>query len=108
MIRVETDVTNLPFTATDKQHQFVTTLRAEDLRVLEDGVPQKQIGERPGIRLVGADRIRPARHRPTVPGGFDNALSRTRQSDPCHHTNWIVNSASAGWPAAVRHSTEVR
>jgi len=40
VIRVETDVTNLPFTATDKQHQFVTTLRAEDLRVLEDGVPQ--------------------------------------------------------------------
>ena len=41
VIRTETDVTNLPFTATDKQHQFVTTLRAEDLRVLEDGVPQQ-------------------------------------------------------------------
>ncbi|HSL53140.1 MAG TPA: VWA domain-containing protein [Pyrinomonadaceae bacterium] len=40
VIRVETDVTNLPFTATDKEHRFVTTLRAEDLRVLEDGVPQ--------------------------------------------------------------------
>src|SRR5262244_2516957 len=40
VIRVESDLTNLPFTATDKQHQFVTTLRAEDLRVLEDGVPQ--------------------------------------------------------------------
>ena len=41
VIRVETDVTNLPFTAMDKEHRFVTTLRAEDLRVLEDGVPQK-------------------------------------------------------------------
>jgi len=41
VIRTETDVTNLPFTAMDKQHQFVTTLRAEDLRVLEDGVPQQ-------------------------------------------------------------------
>src|ERR1043166_6819117 len=41
VIRTETDVTNLPFTATDKQHQFVTTLRAEDIRVLEDGVPQQ-------------------------------------------------------------------
>src|SRR4051794_26831136 len=41
VIRVETDVTNLPFTATDKQHNFITTLRAEDLRVLEDGVPQQ-------------------------------------------------------------------
>src|SRR6476620_2691342 len=40
VIRVETDVTNLPFTATDKDHRFITTLRADDLRVLEDGVPQ--------------------------------------------------------------------
>jgi Ca-activated chloride channel homolog len=40
VIRVETDVTNLPFTAIDKDHRFITTLRAEDLRVLEDGVAQ--------------------------------------------------------------------
>src|ERR1044072_3012640 len=40
VIRTESDVTNLPFTATDKQHRFITTLRAEDVRVLEDGVPQ--------------------------------------------------------------------
>ena len=40
VIRVETDVTNLPFTAIDKQRRFITTLRAEDVRVLEDGVPQ--------------------------------------------------------------------
>lgn len=41
VIRTETDVTNLPFTATDKDRRFITTLKAEDLRVLEDGVPQK-------------------------------------------------------------------
>lgn len=41
VIRVETDVTNLPFTAMDKQRRFVTTLQAEDVRVLEDGVPQQ-------------------------------------------------------------------
>src|SRR5215204_3638340 len=41
VIRVDTDVTNLPFTASDKQRRFITTLRAEDVRVLEDGVPQK-------------------------------------------------------------------
>lgn len=41
VIRVETDVTNLPFTAIDKQRRFITTLRAEDVRVLEDGVPQQ-------------------------------------------------------------------
>jgi VWFA-related protein len=41
VIRVDTDVTNLPFTATDKDRRFITTLKAEDLRVLEDGVPQQ-------------------------------------------------------------------
>src|SRR5690349_21229154 len=40
VVRVESDITNLPVTVTDKQHHFVTTLRAEDVRVLEDGVPQ--------------------------------------------------------------------
>ncbi|HZJ44413.1 MAG TPA: VWA domain-containing protein [Pyrinomonadaceae bacterium] len=41
VIRVETDITNLPFTATDSSRRFITTLAAEDIRVLEDGVPQK-------------------------------------------------------------------
>jgi hypothetical protein len=41
VVRVDTDVTNLPFTAMDKQRRFITTLRAEDVRVLEDGVPQQ-------------------------------------------------------------------
>lgn len=41
VIRVETDVTNLPFTALDKQKRFITTLREEDIRVLEDNVPQQ-------------------------------------------------------------------
>jgi VWFA-related protein len=41
VIRVETDLTNLFFTATDKQKAFITTLRQEDLRITEDGVPQK-------------------------------------------------------------------
>ena len=41
VIRTETDVTNLPFTAMDKERRFVTTIKAEDLRVLEDGVPQQ-------------------------------------------------------------------
>jgi Ca-activated chloride channel family protein len=41
IIRVETDLTNLFFTATNKQKAFITTLREEDLRVTEDGVPQK-------------------------------------------------------------------
>ncbi len=43
VIRVETDLTNLFFTATNKQKAFVTTLREEDVRLTEDGVPQKVI-----------------------------------------------------------------
>jgi VWFA-related protein len=41
VIRINTDLTNLLFTAADKQNRFITTLREEDIRVLEDGVPQK-------------------------------------------------------------------
>lgn len=41
VIRTETDITNVLFTAVDKQNRLITTLREEDLRVLEDGVPQK-------------------------------------------------------------------
>jgi VWFA-related protein len=41
VIRVETDVTNLPFTATDKGNRFITTLQESDIRVLEDGVAQQ-------------------------------------------------------------------
>src|SRR5712664_2693478 len=41
IIRVETDVTNLPFTASDKNNRFVTTLQQSDIRVREDGVEQQ-------------------------------------------------------------------
>jgi VWFA-related protein len=39
--RIESDATNLLLTAKDAKGRFVTTLRAEDIRVLEDGVPQQ-------------------------------------------------------------------
>ncbi len=39
--RVETDLTNVLFTAVDKNKRFVTSLRQEDVRLLEDGVEQK-------------------------------------------------------------------
>ena len=41
VLRVESDLTNLLFTATDKNNRYITTLQESDLRVLEDGVPQK-------------------------------------------------------------------
>lgn len=40
IIRVETNLVNTLFTAVDKDHRFITNLRQDDLRVLEDGVPQ--------------------------------------------------------------------
>jgi Ca-activated chloride channel homolog len=41
VVRVETNLTNIFFTAADKQKRFVSTLKKEDIRVLEDGVPQE-------------------------------------------------------------------
>lgn len=41
VVRIETDLTNILFTAVDKQKRFITTLRKEDIRVLEDGKPQE-------------------------------------------------------------------
>jgi VWFA-related protein len=41
VVRVETDLTNLLFTATDKNRRFITTLQEKDIRVLEDGIEQK-------------------------------------------------------------------
>lgn len=41
VVRVETDLTNILFTATDNNKRFVTTLTRDDIRVLEDGQPQE-------------------------------------------------------------------
>ena len=41
VVRVETNLTNILFTAVDKQKRFVTTLKQEDIRVTEDGQPQE-------------------------------------------------------------------
>ena len=41
VVRVETNLTNIFFTAADRQKRFVSTLKREDIRVLEDGVPQE-------------------------------------------------------------------
>ncbi|MGB9182408.1 MAG: VWA domain-containing protein [Pyrinomonadaceae bacterium] len=41
VVRVETDLTNILFTAADKQRHFITTLKQEDIRIIEDGQPQE-------------------------------------------------------------------
>lgn len=40
VIRVDTDLVNTVFTAVDQDRHFVTTLRANDLRILENETPQ--------------------------------------------------------------------
>jgi VWFA-related protein len=39
--RVDTSLTNVIFTAVDRNKRFVSSLKQEDIRVLEDGVPQQ-------------------------------------------------------------------
>ena len=41
VVKVETNLTNIFFTAADKNKRFVSDLKAEDIRVLEDGEPQE-------------------------------------------------------------------
>lgn len=41
VIRVDTNLTNIFFTAADKNKRFITDLKAEDIRVLEDGEAQE-------------------------------------------------------------------
>jgi VWFA-related protein len=41
VVRIDTDLTNVLFTAIDKERRFVTTLTKEDVQVLENGVPQQ-------------------------------------------------------------------
>lgn len=41
VVRVETSLTNVFFTAADKQKRFMSNLKREDVRILEDGAPQE-------------------------------------------------------------------
>jgi len=40
VVRVETNLTNIFFTAADKNKRFLNTVKREDIRILEDGQPQ--------------------------------------------------------------------
>jgi len=40
VIKVETNLTNIFFTAADKNKRFISDLKAEDIRIFEDGQPQ--------------------------------------------------------------------
>src|SRR3979409_2107486 len=41
VVRVDTSLTNVFFTAADKQKRFIDNLKREDVRILEDGTPQE-------------------------------------------------------------------
>src|SRR5829696_10183396 len=41
VVKFDTNLTNIFFTAADKNRRFIGNLKAEDIRVLEDGEPQE-------------------------------------------------------------------
>ena len=51
VIRVDTALTNVLFTAADKQNRFLSNIKREDIRVLEDGVPQEIFTFQPNVDL---------------------------------------------------------
>ena len=51
VVRVETNLTNIFFTAADKNKRFIDTLKREDIRVLEDDKPQDVFTFQPNIDL---------------------------------------------------------
>lgn len=60
VVRVDTDLVNIPFTVLDRDRRFITDLRKEDIRVLEDGVQQEillfeQETARPVTMVIVAD-----------------------------------------------------
>src|SRR5215470_9598723 len=51
VVKVETNLTNIFFTAADKNRRFISDLKAEDIRVLEDGQQQEIFTFQPNIDL---------------------------------------------------------
>src|SRR6185503_1866183 len=51
VVRVETNLTNVFFTAADKHKRFVSTLKKDDVRILEDGGPQEMFACQPNSDL---------------------------------------------------------
>jgi hypothetical protein len=43
VVKFDTNLTNIFFTAADKNKRFISDLKAEDIRVLEDGRPQENL-----------------------------------------------------------------
>jgi VWFA-related protein len=51
VVRVDTNLTNIFFTAADSNKRFISNLKKEDIRVLEDGQPQEIFTFQPNIDL---------------------------------------------------------
>ena len=44
IVKVDTDAVNVLFTAQDRNRRLLTSLKAEDVRILENGQPQQIVG----------------------------------------------------------------
>src|SRR6185369_10788252 len=51
VIKTETNLTNIFFTAADKNKRFISDLKAEDIRIFEDGQPQEVVTFQQNIDL---------------------------------------------------------
>jgi Ca-activated chloride channel homolog len=51
VVRVETNLTSIFFTAADSNKRFISNLKKEDIRVLEDGQPQEIFTFQPSVDL---------------------------------------------------------
>ena len=51
IVRVDTALTNVLFTAADKQNRFLSSIKREDIRVFEDGVQQEIFTFQPNVDL---------------------------------------------------------
>ena len=51
MVRVETNLTSIFFTAADSNKRFISNLKKEDIQVLEDGQPQEIFTFQPSVDL---------------------------------------------------------
>jgi len=51
VVRVDTSLTNILFTAADSHNRFMSNIKREDIRILEDGTPQEIFTFQPNIDL---------------------------------------------------------
>ena len=81
--RVKVDMVVLSFTVTDNKGHYINGLKPKDLRMLEDGIPQKMNtfaeGNKPPVEVVADGTVKPIADRMLTEGKADGSLRRFRR-----------------------------